>query len=273
MSPSPCDADALHRLRARERLEVGRLEHFGEVDELHAEPRVGLVGAEPLHRVEPRHPRDDFGRLVGSRGARRGEHRERHGLEHVFLIGEAHLDVELHELELAVGAQVFVAEAARDLEVAIEPADHQQLLEQLRALGQRVERAGPQPRRHDEVARAFRRGRDEHRRLDLDEVLRAHRLAHRAVHVGAHPQVALHRRAAQIEVAMAQAQHFVDVGAIVERERRRVGLVEDLDRRRADLDRAGGKIGVDGAVGTGPHRALARSTHSLRTRCAASQPA
>ena len=52
------DADALDRLRARERLELGRLEHVGELDELHPEPRVGLVGAVALHRLEPRHPRD-----------------------------------------------------------------------------------------------------------------------------------------------------------------------------------------------------------------------
>ena len=38
-------------------------------------------------------------------------------------------------------AQVLVAEAARDLEVALEPGHHQQLLELLRALRQRVEAA------------------------------------------------------------------------------------------------------------------------------------
>ena len=164
--------NALHRLRARERLEVGRLEDLGEVDELHAEARVGLVGAVALHRVEPRHARDrpPAPRHRAHRVGRR-EHRGRRRGEHVFLVGEGHLDVELHELELAVGAEVFVAEATRDLEVAVEAADHQQLLEQLRALRQRVERARPQPRRHDEVARAFRRRRDQHRRLDLDEVL------------------------------------------------------------------------------------------------------
>ena len=63
---------------------------------------------------------------------------------HVVGIGEAHLGVELHELELAIGAQVLVAQTARDLVVAIEAADHQQLLEQLRALRERVERAGRQ---------------------------------------------------------------------------------------------------------------------------------
>ena len=60
-----------------------------------------------------------------------------HGLgdegEHVVLGDEAGLGVELHELVLAVGAQVLVAQAAGDLVVAVDAADHQQLLEQLRA--------------------------------------------------------------------------------------------------------------------------------------------
>jgi hypothetical protein len=66
-------------------------------------------------------------------------------MTHVVGVGEAHLGVELHELELAVGAQILVAQAARDLVVAVHAADHEQLLEQLRALGQRVELAGRQP--------------------------------------------------------------------------------------------------------------------------------
>jgi hypothetical protein len=35
---------------------------------------------------------------------------------------ERHLDVDLRELRLAIGAQILVAEAADDLEVAIQPA-------------------------------------------------------------------------------------------------------------------------------------------------------
>ena len=56
-------------------------------------------------------------------------------------VDERHLDVDLGELGLAVGAQVLVAEAARDLVVALDAADHEQLLEELRRLRQRVELA------------------------------------------------------------------------------------------------------------------------------------
>ena len=54
---------------------------------------------------------------------------------------ERHLDVDLRELGLPIGAQVLVAEALHDLEVAIDAADHQDLLEDLRRLRQRVELA------------------------------------------------------------------------------------------------------------------------------------
>ena len=87
----------------------------------------------------------------------------------VVLLDEAQLDVELGELRLAVGAEVLVAVAARDLVVPLHPRDHQQLLEQLRALRQRVPAARLQPRRHQEVAGALRRRPRQRRGLDLDE--------------------------------------------------------------------------------------------------------
>ena len=93
--------------------------------------------------------------------------------EHVLDADERHLEVDLRELELAVGALVLVAEAARDLEVAVEARDHQQLLHELRRLRQRVERAGLEPARHQEVARALGRRLREDRRLDLEEALLA----------------------------------------------------------------------------------------------------
>ena len=68
-------------------------------------------------------------------------------VDDVVLLDEGHLEVELGELGLAEAAQVLVAEAAGDLVVALVAAHHQQLLEQLRRLRQRVERARPHARR------------------------------------------------------------------------------------------------------------------------------
>ena len=76
---------------------------------------------------------------------------------HRVLVDEAHLEVELGELRLAVAAEVLVAEAAGDLEVAVDAGDHQELLELLRALRQGVDGARLEPRRDDEVAGALGR--------------------------------------------------------------------------------------------------------------------
>jgi hypothetical protein len=76
-------------------------------------------------------------------------HVAEHFLRHVFgdvhdlvLVQERGLDIDLGEFRLAVGAQVFVAEALGDLVVAVEAGHHQQLLEQLRRLRQRKELPG-----------------------------------------------------------------------------------------------------------------------------------
>ena len=52
-----------------------------------------------------------------------------HHQEDVFLAHERHLQIDLGELRLPVGAQVFIPEAADDLKIAIEARDHEDLLE------------------------------------------------------------------------------------------------------------------------------------------------
>ncbi len=88
-----------------------------------------------------------------------------------LLAREAHLEIDLRELKLAVGAQVFVAEAAGDLEVAVEAGDHEDLLEDLRRLRQRVELAGMHAAGDKKIARALGRGLGEDGRFDLEEAL------------------------------------------------------------------------------------------------------
>jgi len=59
------------------------------------------------------------------------------------------------EFQLAVGAQIFVAESTYDLEVLSSP-DHQDLLENLRELRQRNRIARDARGWAQEIARAFR---------------------------------------------------------------------------------------------------------------------
>ena len=151
------------------------------------------------------------------------------------------LDVHLRELHLAIRAEILVAETAGDLEILLHAGDHEDLLELLGRLRERVELAGMNARRHEIFARAFRRALEQRGRLDLDELLLVKVIANRLRGPVTHLEVAAHLRPAQIEIAVGETEVLVDLVAtrVVERERRRLGNVEDLERSGVDLDLAG----------------------------------
>ncbi len=177
------------------------------------------------------------------------EHAAQHRLhraQDVVLRHEAHLHVELVELAIeAVGARVFVAEAGRDLEIAVEPGHHQQLLVHLRGLRQRVELARMQARGHEEVARAFGRRSSQDRRLELVEADIAHAAAHRGDHPLARHDVGVHRLAAQVEEAVFEANVLRIFRLAEDRQRQFLGLRQHLDLGGEDFDLAGGEVRVD----------------------------
>ena len=98
--------------------------------------------------------------------------------QHIFLLDEAHLTVDLSELRLAVRTKVLVTEALDDLEIAIKTTNHQQLLEGLRRLGQSVELVRVHARGHDEVTSTLWRRLNEDRRLYFEEALTIKIAAH-----------------------------------------------------------------------------------------------
>jgi hypothetical protein len=157
---------------------------------------------------------------------------------------ERHLEVDLRELGLAVGAQVFVAEAARDLHVLLEAGDHQQLLEELRRLRESVELTVVHARRHQVVARSFRRRLGENRRLHVQKALLVEIRAHGMSDVVAQDHVALQLGAAQVEVAVLEPRFLGDVDPAVDRERQRFAARQDDGALGADFDLAGRQIGI-----------------------------
>ena len=171
---------------------------------------------------------------------------------------EARLGVELHELELPVGAQVLVAQAAGDLVVAVDAADHAQLLEELRGLRQRVEvcrgaaRLGTTKSRAPSGVDAMSIG-----RLDLDEALSVHRGADRAVDPGAGARrLRCIRSRAQVEVAVAQADDLVGLDA-----GRRAGTAAARPPSRTSTSHSPtstspvARLAFVGPLGAGPHDA------------------
>jgi len=113
----------------------------------------------------------------------------------------------------------------------------------LRSLRQRVKGAGRQTRRNQEVAGALGRALREDRRFDFKKSLGVHHVADGFDDAVAEPEIGGHLGAAQIEVAVFQAQVLVG-HARVDREGQHVGFVQHRKFRGHDLDRAGRQLHV-----------------------------
>ena len=161
------------------------------------------------------------------------------------LVHEGHFHVELGKFRLTVGTQVFIAEAAGDLVVTVHAGDHQKLFEDLRGLGQCIELAFVDAARYEVVTSAFGRALAQFRRFDIDEAVAVQEGTHGMLYFMAHDEVVLHFRTAKVEVAVFQADLFVDVDVVFNVERRRLRRIEDAQFFAADFDRAGLHLGVD----------------------------
>ncbi len=168
------------------RQQVGERDHRGQA-------HVGLVDAVVADGVVVGHAGE--GRGEGDAGGCEGGGEEAlDDGEDGLLRGEGHLEVDLGELGLAVGAQVLVAEAAGDLEVAVEAGDHEDLLEDLRRLRERVELAGVDAAGDEVVARALGGGAGHEGGFDLEEALGDEVVADGHGDAAAQGEVVLHLR-------------------------------------------------------------------------------
>ncbi|MCY1535288.1 hypothetical protein D9M68_706850 [compost metagenome] len=180
-----------------------------------------------------------------------------HGVPDVFLGHEAHFQVELVELaRQTIGARVFVAEAWRDLEVAVKAGNHQQLLVLLRCLRQRKELAGVDTAGHEEVARAFRRrGRQDRRRV-FGEAGFGHATAHGRNHLRAAHDIGVQLLATQVQEAVTQA-HVFRIFLIAEhRQRQFLGSRQHFDLADKHFNRASGQVRIDRRRVTQLHLAI-----------------
>ena len=172
----------------------------------------------------------------------------------VVRLGKAHLDVELGELVDAVGAGILIAKAARDLNVLVDPADHEDLLQHLRRLRKRPEFSGVVARGHDEVAGPGRVGADHHRGLDFPEATLDKEVADEVRHLVTQLDDVPRSLAPKVDVAVLPAKGLLDLRLLVHVEGRRLRLVQNLDLGRCDLDLTGRELGVLRPFGSRPNR-------------------
>ncbi len=264
------NAQETDRRRVREDAELGAARQLRRVLDLEPEAQVGLVRSIARLRLVPGHPWERRLDLDAEAVAPDASHRLLHQREEELLVGERHLDVELRELLQAVGAEILVSEAARDLVVALEAGDDEQLLVDLRRLGQREEAARLQPRRDQEVAGALRRRLAHDRRLDVDEAGRLHLSADRSRPLA---------RACECFAASSPgAGRASGSGAAASRRRpprRAETAAAARSRARSqrvdlELDLAGRQVRVDGVR---PPGRRPRLPPGARTRCESREPA
>ena len=168
------------------------------------------------------------------------------GVKHILLLNERHLHIKLIEIRgRAVGARVFIPKTRGDLEILVKARHHDQLLEELRRLRQRIEFTGMQTRRHQKIARALRGRRGNDRGLIFAEIHAPHAAADRGHNIRAQLHVVLHHLAAQIKIAIAQAGLF-GVFLIAKHDQRQfLGLAQNLHVANENFHLAGGDLGVD----------------------------
>ena len=156
--------------------------------------------------------------------------------QHILLLDEAHLTVDLSELRLAVRTKILVTEALDDLEIAVKATNHQQLLEGLRRLGQSVELVRVHARGHDEVAGTLRRRLNEDRRLYFEEALTIKIAAHSEGKAVTQLKIGAYAATTQVEVAVLHTQVVPTIGIIFDSEGRHLCRIEYAQRLDRDLD-------------------------------------
>ena len=229
---------------AFEDFEVGLSADVADVDQLHFKAQVGAVTAEAFHGLGVRHAGELLGEFLALDVAPDFADQVLVGGHHVVLIDEGHLDVDLGELGLAVGTGVFVAEAASNLKILLDTTDHEDLFEELGALGQGVEGAFLQARGDQEVAGALGRAAAEEGGFDLVEALLVEVVAGDLGDAVARLEDVLHRGATHVEVAVLQPGFFADLVGFIGDEGGVVAVVEHDAVGGVNFDLAGVELGV-----------------------------
>ncbi len=184
----------------------------------------------------------------------------------IVLRHKGHFKIKLIEFTRgAIRPGIFIPEAGGDLEITIKAGDHQQLFELLWCLWQRIELARMQPRRHQEVPRAFWRTGGQDRRLKFRKSLIHHATADRPDDRVAQQDVAVHFFTAQIQEAVLQAYFFWITRILINRHRQ--GRSSRLNSAvcNADFNSTGRQIGIDGFFGALQHLA-GHGNHRFRAQ-------
>ena len=227
---------------AGEYAEAAVLHNVADVLDLKAEAQVGFVRAEAVHSLPPGHPQEGSLHIHVQHFLEYPLQEALLDLHHVILVDEGHLQVDLGELGLAIGPQILVPEAAGDLHIAVKAGQHQQLLVLLGGLGQGIKFARMDAGGDQIIPGALGGGLGQHGGLDLQEALLVKVVPGHFGHLVAGGDGMLHIRAAQVQIAVLQAEHIVGLGVLHDLKGRGLGLGQQPQLTDIDLDVAGGDL-------------------------------
>ena len=133
----------------------------------------------------------------------------------IFLADKCHLHINLCKFRLTICTKVLIAEALSNLVVALNTANHQQLLQQLWRLWQCVEVSALHSGWNQEVTSALR-GRFEQRwGFYLGKVTLMKSLTKCKGKIRTHTKILCHLRTTQVNVTVPQAKILVNINVVL----------------------------------------------------------
>ena len=245
------DIDGTHYAAAFQRFRKdGKRRAARDVAHIHdgqIKTQIRLVAAIAVHGLQPGEPPEGMRHGAAHHPLKQPGEQIPEKREHILLVHEASLHVHLGKLGLAVGAQILVAEAAGHLIVFVDTRHHQELLVDLRALGQGIECAGVHTAGYQIVARALRSGFAQDGRFHLQKALIVEKALHLAQQRVAKEQVSVHLRAAQVQIAVFEPHLFAHRLLVGQGKGQRIRRGEHLHMADGQLHLTGGQGGVIGA--------------------------
>ena len=211
------------------------LENLGEILKKDLKACVRLIASIPVHCILKTHARQRHrnGDAFQSENTRHHPFNHR---EQRFTRRKRRFNIDLRKFRLAVGSKIFIAKTLHDLEILFETGNHQDLLEQLGRLRQRVKTTVLETARHQVISRPFGRGFRQNRRFDFPESLRIHIFANGHRDAMPHAKRLLQLWPAKIKVPVLQAKVFGSCDLVFNGKRCRFGVVENPQFVCDDLD-------------------------------------
>ena len=228
----------------REYLETGAGKDVVQVDDFIAESQIRLIRTESSHALMPWNADKMVFKINVLDALEDSLHQTFNSRKDGFFITEGHFNIDLGEFRLAVRSEVFITETSGNLEILLHAGNHQQLLEDLRGLGQGPESAVVDTGRHKVVTGAFRSGSGQNRGLDFDKAVFIEVLTGNHADTMTHHQILLQYRSSQIQISVLESCILGRGGVVRDVNRGCFSGVDNIDGFSLQFNIAGRHVGI-----------------------------